>query len=180
MIYFVRHGQTNSNLNKVIAGQQDVPLNEKGIEQAKQTALDLRDVKFDACYCSPLMRAKQTCKQILKYHPDIVPTYDARIQARCYGKVENQPSNSLTFNRWKVGADDEQTKALEIEPIMELYQRVANFFDEITQKHPQQNILVVAHSCIGRIATGYFYGLPEGNDFSTLQISNGKVVIFEK
>ena len=180
MIYFVRHGQTDCNLNKIIAGQQDVCLNEHGLEQAKQTALSLRDVEFDACFCSPLMRAKQTCEQILAYHPNIVPVYDDRLKARYYGKMENQPSSAITFNRWQVGADDEQTKALQMETIMELYQRVADFFDDVLQAYPQKNILVVGHSCIGRAVAGYFNGLPPENDFSTLKIPNAKVVIFDK
>lgn len=180
MIYFVRHGQTNCNLNKIIAGQQDVPLNENGIEQARETALSLKDVKFAACYCSPLKRAKQTCAEILQYHKQLVPIYDKRIQARFYGKMENQPTSAITFNRWKVGADDEQIKALEMETVMDLYQRVADFFDEILAMYPNQNVLVVGHSCIGRAVSGYFNGIPEDYDFSNLKIPNAKVVIFDK
>ena len=64
MIYFVRHGQTFDNLNNIIQGNGDLtPL---GIEQAKETAVKLKDVKFDICFCSPLKRTKQTLKEILK------------------------------------------------------------------------------------------------------------------
>lgn len=80
MIYFVRHGQTEYNLNKIYAGQQDIPLNATGIDQAKQTALTLKDIKFDLCFCSPLQRAKQTCSEILKYHKDLNPIYDDRLK----------------------------------------------------------------------------------------------------
>lgn len=180
MIYFVRHGQTDANMNKIIAGQQDVPLNARGVEQAKETALNLQDIKFDACYCSPLKRAKQTCEAILKYHKGLVPVYDDRLKARYYGQVENQPESAITFNRWKVGDDDAQTKALELETIMDLYQRVAACFDEIRDKYPEQNVLVIAHSCIGRIAAAYFNGMPTDYDFSTLKIPNAKVVMFDK
>ena len=65
MIYFVRHGQTDYNSNKLYAGQKDVPLNKEGVKQAKQTAEQLKDLKFDICFCSPLLRAKQTLNEIL-------------------------------------------------------------------------------------------------------------------
>ena len=180
MIYFVRHGQTDANMNKIIAGQQDVPLNEHGVEQAKETAVSLKDIKFDACFCSPLTRAKQTCAEILKYHKGLTPIYDDRLKARNYGQVEGQPESAINFNRWKVGADDQQTASLGIETIMDLYQRVADCFDEIRDQYSDKNVLVIAHSCIGRIAAAYFNGMPTDYDFSTLKIPNAKVVMFDK
>ena len=68
MIYFVRHGATDWNENKNTQGQKDpkcqgradLDLNEKGVEQAKQTAEKLKGIKFDRVICSPLKRAKQT------------------------------------------------------------------------------------------------------------------------
>ena len=180
MIYFVRHGQTDANMTKIIAGQQDVPLNQHGVEQAKETAEFLQDIKFDACYCSPLKRARQTCEQILKYHLGLSVVYDDRLKARDYGKVEGEPESAITFNRWKVGDDDKQTEDLAIETIMDLYQRVADCFDEIRDQYANKNILVIGHSCIGRVAAAYFNGMPTDYDFSTLKIPNAKVVMFDK
>lgn len=37
-IFFVRHGQSESNLKKVMAGHKDVLLTDKGREQALETA----------------------------------------------------------------------------------------------------------------------------------------------
>ena len=51
MIYFVRHGQTYDNANKILQG--DGPLNELGVSQAKETGILLKDIKFDICFCSP-------------------------------------------------------------------------------------------------------------------------------
>ena len=180
MIYFVRHGQTDANLNKIVAGQQDVPLNARGLEQAKETAAYLKGIRFAACYCSPLLRARQSCAEILKYHRSLAPIYDDRLKARDYGKVTGQPETAINFNRWKVGADDEQTQSLSMETIEHFYQRVANFFDEVLAKHANKNVLVIAHSCIGRVVAGYFNGIPDDKDFSALKIPNAKVVMFDK
>lgn len=180
MIYFVRHGRTDDNENKIISGQHNVPLNEHGLAQAQETALYLKDIQFAACYCSPLMRARQSCEEILKYHKNLQPVFDDRLKARYYGKVEGQPESAISFNRWQVGAFDRETAELELETIPALYQRVANLFDEILANYPQQNVLVIAHSCIGRIAAAYFNGMPDDQDFSALKVPNAKVVMFDK
>jgi broad specificity phosphatase PhoE len=36
-IYFVRHGHTKNNKDKIITGQLDDPLNEEGVEEAIST-----------------------------------------------------------------------------------------------------------------------------------------------
>ena len=61
-ITFVRHGQTEWNSLGKQQGKEDIPLNSRGIEQAKQTAQLLADRQFDRVYCSPLQRAKQTAQ----------------------------------------------------------------------------------------------------------------------
>ena len=35
-IYLVRHGETDYNKDRLLMGQLDIPLNEKGLSQAKQ------------------------------------------------------------------------------------------------------------------------------------------------
>ena len=38
ILYVVRHGETQYNVENRYAGKTDVPLNERGIEQAKELA----------------------------------------------------------------------------------------------------------------------------------------------
>jgi probable phosphoglycerate mutase len=64
MIYLVYHGQTDWNLFKRANGVTDTFLNRTGIAQAKLQAENLRSVSFDACFCSPQTRARQTCEII--------------------------------------------------------------------------------------------------------------------
>ena len=179
MIYFVRHGQTADNLNNIYTGQKDVPLNENGIAQAKETAKMLKDVKFDVCFCSPLVRARQTCEEILKSHPGLKVNFDDRLKERDYGKLVGLSVGSIKFNRWKVGDDDGMNKQYQIEEIMSVYNRVADFYDEVLPKYKGKNVLVVAHSGIGRIGSAYFNGMPENLDFSLIQIKNAEVLKFE-
>ena len=62
-LYFLRHGQTTWNADgNRYAGASDVPLTELGIEQAKAGAEQIRDLEFDAVFCSGMSRALETAR----------------------------------------------------------------------------------------------------------------------
>ena len=75
-IYVTRHGETDWNkklisemegkqLNGLLATDDDnIELNEKGIEQAKEIKERIKNKKIDLIICSPLIRAKDSknCK----------------------------------------------------------------------------------------------------------------------
>lgn len=62
-IYLFRHGETDWNKNKdtkYCEESHDVPLNETGVEQARQNAQNLKDKGIEYVYTSKLKRANQT------------------------------------------------------------------------------------------------------------------------
>ena len=61
-LYLVRHGETVWNFENRIQGASDVPLNEKGREQAQDLANKLQEIKFFKIFSSPLVRALETAK----------------------------------------------------------------------------------------------------------------------
>ncbi|MDD6680840.1 histidine phosphatase family protein [Galactobacillus timonensis] len=65
-IYLMRHGQTLFNVMDINQGQCDSPLTAAGIEQAKAAKkwFDQNGVRFNAVYCSPLLRACDTAELI--------------------------------------------------------------------------------------------------------------------
>ena len=67
-IFVVRHGETEWNAVNKVCGRTDVPLSEKGHEQAKTLAIQLKEnqSKNDIrhIFVSPLMRARQTASYI--------------------------------------------------------------------------------------------------------------------
>lgn len=65
-LYLIRHGQTDWNRARRLQGRSDIPLNEWGRKVAELTREGLKDVKFDVAFTSPLCRAKETAKIILK------------------------------------------------------------------------------------------------------------------
>ncbi|MDE1825649.1 MAG: histidine phosphatase family protein [Candidatus Micrarchaeota archaeon] len=65
----VRHGETEEGKRIVLlGGSRQGTLSEKGIKQAKDIALKLKNRKFEAIYSSDLARALDTAKEIMKYH----------------------------------------------------------------------------------------------------------------
>jgi len=62
-LYFVRHGQSEANVLKVISNRGLMhPLTELGRAQAAQLAQSLADVDFARIYASPILRARQTAE----------------------------------------------------------------------------------------------------------------------
>lgn len=56
-LYVTRHGQTAWNRENIVCGVTDLPLDETGMEQARETARKLKDTPIDRVIVSPLLRA---------------------------------------------------------------------------------------------------------------------------
>ena len=93
-------------------------------KQAKQTAILLKEVNFDICFCSPLKRTKQTLKKILKYHKGLKVIFDDRLKERDYGFFTGVPASYCSFKRWDESAVIPKT----IETIEHMYQRLNSFY----------------------------------------------------
>src|SRR5690606_40156857 len=63
-ICLIRHGETDWNAQRRIQGRTDIPLNEKGIQQARECRDFLKNSEWDVIITSPLKRAKQTAEII--------------------------------------------------------------------------------------------------------------------
>jgi broad specificity phosphatase PhoE len=61
-VYLARHGQTAYNLEGRFQGQQPVPLDDTGREQAGELAERAAGYGFAALWCSPLLRARETAE----------------------------------------------------------------------------------------------------------------------
>lgn len=59
-LYVTRHGQTNYNVNNLVCGISPAALTTDGIEQAKELGRQLKSIKYDFLYVSPLQRAIDT------------------------------------------------------------------------------------------------------------------------
>ena len=141
MIYIVRHGETDYNVEGRYGGRIDVELNAKGIEQAYAVKKVLKDIKFDIVISSPLKRAYKTATIIT----DTEITIDDRIIERDNGELEGKlkqdcPTN-IDFNNLNTGYG--------IESIIDFRKRIFNFLDEITKEYEGKNVLIVTHAGVG-------------------------------
>src|SRR5438270_10820981 len=66
LVYLIRHGLTEWNVQKPFQGHLDVPLSQEGLEQSRRLAswLACQPVRFTAIYSSVLFRALQTAEAI--------------------------------------------------------------------------------------------------------------------
>ena len=74
ILYLVRHGETVDNANHIMQGQTPGELNEKGVQQAKELAEQLKDEPIDAFVSSDLRRSIHTCELIAAPHGQAVAT----------------------------------------------------------------------------------------------------------
>ena len=107
-LYIVRHGETDNNLNGIIQGIIDTPLNETGIKQAMELKEKLKDVKFDLVITSPLQRAKLTAEIINDNKAEII--CDKQIIERNTGDFEGKKNNGYDHSKvwdYKLNTDFE-------------------------------------------------------------------------
>lgn len=67
-VWILRHGNTKMNTANVIRGWCDVPLDDKGVEQAQKLGEALKDeeIELDGIYASDLYRTVQTALEVSK------------------------------------------------------------------------------------------------------------------
>lgn len=93
-LVLVRHGETDSNKQRIIQGHMDTPLNEVGLNQAKLVAKSLTNQHFDLAISSDLKRASQTAEAIWKENvslnsgPEMEKWGVAR--ERCFGEFQGR------------------------------------------------------------------------------------------
>ena len=87
MLYIIRHGKTDWNDRHKLQGRTDVPLNEEGRRMAEEAREAYRDVHFDICFCSPLIRAKETAEILLRGR-NVPILYDDRLMEMSFGSFE--------------------------------------------------------------------------------------------
>ena len=173
MLYFIRHGKTDYNLNNLLAGRCDIGLNEEGFYQAKEAKLDSKKIELYLIFCSPLLRAKQTCLIINEEHNAPVIIKDELIE-RDFKLYEGKQYSCINGDEaWNYYLDAYEG---ELETIKEVFERVYKFLDEIKDKYKEKNILIVAHNDIGRAIHCYFNGIPEDGNLRNLSMPNAKII----
>ena len=147
-IFLVRHGETDANKNKVMQGQsQNLQLNETGVRQATNLKMKLKDIKFNKCYTSPMIRAWSTAMILAGDRVEIKE--DKRLIERYLGNLEGKDRTNYDVKKYwdyNLNSNDE-----EVEAIQDIFGRCNSFIDDIkTNSNNDDIILVVSHGAVTR------------------------------
>jgi len=160
-IYYTRHGENDFNINNIVCGNNDAPLNEKGISQAKELAnVVVKTIDVDVIISSPLVRASETARFIaIKINKPII--IENRFREWNFGKYEGVSTSgsygdgNLNFHQAtrefavKMGESGES--------LLQVVHRVYSALDDIIQNYKEKNILIVSHGWICRIIETYIF-----------------------
>lgn len=172
-IYVLRHGQTDYNVRNVYQGQIDVPLNDVGIEQAKEIAKKFNGIKVDAILVSPLTRAKQTAQYVSEV-TKVPIVIEKDLIERSFGDMEGH-HNREDCNIQMLSDYDKNYNIFNVEPIQELFKRVYSYMDSVVKRFKDKDIVIVTHACVAQAIECYCKGMPKDKDILSLALKNGEV-----
>jgi len=98
---FLRHGSTDWNQENRLLGQQDIPLNDRGCEQAKEASQILTYLQFSMIVCSPLQRCQQTADIINEKLNLPTFTHEGLMEANLGEKEGHLKNDSVSFQAWQ-------------------------------------------------------------------------------
>lgn len=149
ILYLIRHGETDWNVERRCQGFSDSPLNETGRRQAEATARRLSNIEIEAVYSSSLGRAHVMARAIAKYHKVPVRKSDA-LRELNQGEFEGLALSELMENhseflqQWF--RDPADLKIPGGESMRELQDRAWSALEEIVGRHNDGNVVVVSHN----------------------------------
>ena len=151
IIFLIRHGETAWNNEGIFRGQSDIPLNERGLQQAKATSDYLQSVDFAAVYCSPLSRAMQTADAICMGR-DIKPIPVPAFVDISFGPWEGKSFSELetlypeAIKTWRETPEKHMLPGAET--LSEAMSRSFKKMESLARVNKGQNIAIVSHRVI--------------------------------
>lgn len=179
-IYFVRHGESVSNLNAQFAGSLDMPLTEKGRAQADVTASFLNEIPFAAVYASDLVRAYDTGMAVAQIQR--IPIYGEVLlreifagewEGKTYGQLEKEYADSYDVWRRQIGL----AQCPKGESVAQLQARVSTCVNKIVRLHPNETVCIVTHATPIRVMECLWTHTPLAQMHTIPWVSNASVTI---
>ena len=187
-LVLLRHGQSQWNLENRFTGWKDVPLTDKGIEEANNAGFLLKknNIKIDKVFSSVLKRANKTAEIAIKaseiknlYKNDIlVYEKDQRLNERDYGDLVglNKLETANKFGEeqvhiWRRSYDVPPPNG---ESLKDVVNRVSPYFNEIIKPFimNNKNVLIAAHGNSLR-AIMIKVGMYKPEEISSIELPTG-------
>ncbi len=100
--WYLRHGETDWNVDSLAQGNVDIPLNQTGLAQARDSALKLRHRGIRTIVCSTLSRARDTAN-IVAETLGLPVEFDDALREVAFGVKERTPIAEQWFQEWMNG-----------------------------------------------------------------------------
>ncbi|MCH7471919.1 histidine phosphatase family protein [bacterium] len=183
-LYLVRHGETDWNRDKRFQSTTEVPLNEKGIAQAKAIRDEFRrrGISFCTARCSPLSRAVRTAQIILE-ETSTAPIVDPSFIEISMGEYEGQSEADLercygeAYKTWRrshytlapPGGED----------VIGRSERVRPALLKLTQAASTGEVLIVAHQAVNMAMKVALSGRRDLESVRSFRQNNDEVDIWD-
>jgi broad specificity phosphatase PhoE len=156
----LRHGQTDWNINFLLQGVTDIPMNRTGIDQIRLAAKAIRREDWDVVLTSPLDRARQTAEIIQSELGFDSVIEEQLLIERSFGEAEG-----LSHEQWR-------QKYANLDHIpggesrTELAERSQLLLDNVASNFAGKRVLAVSHGALIRtlIAIASKYELPRDGE----------------
>ena len=179
-LYLIRHGETAWNRDKVFRGRYDVPLSEKGLDQAAALPAAFDPAAIEAIYASPLARAQQTATPLAQAQGLPVETVDALTDVD-YGDWTTLPEGEAKerypdmFAQWE--AAPERVCFPNGESLVQVLARAEREVRAIASRHSRAAALVSHRVTLKMIVLGLLGMGPA--DFWKVRLDTCSITAFE-
>ena len=182
LIFFVRHGLTDYNVQRRFQGTLNIPLNADGVFQAQTAAARCRALKLERIYHSTLARAAETAEIIA------AASGAPLIPAKGFNEVSLGAFQGLNHDEAKAQypeayanyfADRINAAPPDGESLYQVQQRALAALAEIEQDAKDcERIAVVSHGALLKSLLSGIAGIPLEH-FARFDVSNGSISVVE-
>lgn len=185
LLILVRHGESTWNSSDKITGQADIPLTNKGREQARLIGQELSSINIDKAYVSLLQRTVQTLDEIQDQlgSERIQTQKSSSLNERDYGDFTGElKKNIITAigqDRYNTILRGWNTMAPNGESLEMVYNRVVPYFKKkiLVDLEMGKNVLVVSHHHTLRALIKYIE-IKTNDEISFVRINNSEAIIY--
>ncbi|MBA3923201.1 MAG: histidine phosphatase family protein [Nostocaceae cyanobacterium] len=181
-LYLLRHGQTTYSRSNAFCGSLDPELTSDGIEMAACFAEAYSSTDWTAIFSSPMLRTQATVKPLCDSKAQTPQLRDGLKEIN-YGHWEGQSVETVSrefhddYIRWS--ADPAWYPPTGGELAVAISARSMTVIEEIKQKYPHGNVLIVSHKATIRIILCSLLGIDVGRFRYRIGCPVGSVSIVE-
>lgn len=180
-LILIRHGQSVWNAENRFTGWTDVDLSDRGVKEAEEAGIELRDQVIDVIHTSDLIRAKRTAEIVILANvcsKDTVTKSDWRLNERNYGSLQGlnkaetaEKHGAEQVRIWRRSFDVAPPKGESLE--MTAKRTIPYFEEEIRPDlESGMSVLVSAHGNSLRSIVMHIEGISP-NDIVSFEIQTG-------